>query len=153
MELISITSEQRDLVHYLADDRKRVSEHAKRFIARLSAICEEGSVKERWETTLSIHEDGTTVDLQTPFGVARAQLSLRVDDNVYGLWGIRRHTVNASGEPVFTRVTALRISKEGYIFLGEGDQKPISARAQLVGGEDGTAYQVMGSILYLLGSQ
>ncbi|CRM87331.1 MULTISPECIES: hypothetical protein [Pseudomonas] len=153
MDLLSVTPDQVDALHNLKFDGERIKEHAKKFIARLSAVCQEETVRERWGVSFMVQPDGTTVELETPFGDAKAQLSLLVNgESVEGVWGVRRKGFNEEGEPVFLRVASFRVSKSGTIYLGETDERPISSRTQFVAGEDLSAYQVMGAIIYLLGA-
>ncbi|MDB5996885.1 MAG: hypothetical protein JWP42_4021 [Pseudomonas sp.] len=152
MNILEVTKDQRDSVSHLAHEAKRVVEHAQHFIERISAICTSEDVVYRLGVSFIARKDGVTVDIISPLGVAKGSLTLVTGgQNTQGIWTVTRELESRSGEQEWVPVTSLRFSVDGNVFLSSTDKTPISSRTHLDHSRDQEAYDVLVSVLFLIG--
>lgn len=154
MELIDLydDAESVSLLHYLSDEQKDLDKLARILIARLAKICTYPVIAERWSTVFSVHEDGTTTDIITPFGQAWAELSLGIEKGeIRGFWNIWKRTYDKAGAKASSLIATIHISKNGLFFLDNDKQQGLRIYQNITEKEDRTAFQVVNSIIYLIG--
>lgn len=155
MDLIDIYGDNQvlDVVHNLAEYRREVEKMTKAVVHRLATVCADDGLQDRWATTVSVGVDGTSADFETPFGHARAELTLGIEDGeVQGFWNIWKRVYDETGQIGWSLVTTIRVFRSGMFFLGKGNQNGLRVYRDLTRDQDMTAYQVMGAILYAIGA-
>ncbi|MBM1198714.1 hypothetical protein GYM96_02840 [Pseudomonas fragi] len=140
------------LLHYLSEEQKDLDKLARILIARLAKICAYPMLVERWSTVFSVHEDGTSADINTPFGQAWAELSLGIEEGeIGGFWNIWKRTYDKAGARASSLIATIHISKNGQFFLGKDKHQGLRIHPNMTEQEDTTAFQVVNSIIYLIG--
>lgn len=155
MELLDIYRDQSlpSLIGNVAQDRNQLEEFATAFVLRLSQVSAVDPVFERLGTTILVKDDGTSVQIDSPFGHAWAELTVGIDSNsVQGFWHLWKRINDDDGQPSSSLVATIRFTKHGQVFLGPGNESPLSAKRNILGGDDLAAYQVLQAILYAIGA-
>lgn len=154
MDLIDIYGDPdcEELVTFLAEDVRDITQGASRLIARLSKVCSVESVSQRWGSTFSVQEGGTSVAIRSPFGDAWAELTFGIENNqLLGFWGIWKKSVDAQGDQHSSLVTTIRFTKDATYLLGSATESALRVQQQGTG-EDITAHKILASVLYAIGS-
>jgi hypothetical protein len=153
MSYQSITEEQWATVTSVAEEALELKKYAVRLSAKLKEYFDDEHSKDRLGVRFEVLEDATSWRIQSPFGVARAQLRIFTNEaGLYAKYLIEKQSKDPADQPIWQSVWAIHITLQGVAHPGHDSTEPINLRASSNHADDAIVGLGL-SLLYALGQE
>jgi hypothetical protein len=127
MSFAKILDSEFDQIRYARSQAEGVTKNAARLSVILGEQLAESYPKNTWGVSFIPSEDGLSASIDTPFGKARAVVSVGLNKGeVKARYIFEKLVTNDAGAQVYRPVWAVRISQEGFVFDDDGDLRILS---------------------------